>query len=136
MITYYEELERREKQGLQEGLQQGLQQGLQKGLQQGLQQGLQKGLQEGLQQGLQEGLQQGLQEGLQQGRQQEQIKSLLERFFDDESLKKPLLRIEKNSIPKELVEQVWNNYTQRLPIPNSKTLEDFVQILQNEGILQ
>jgi flagellar biosynthesis/type III secretory pathway protein FliH len=112
VITYHEELERRE----------------QEGLLQGIQKGLQRGLQEGIQQGLQEGIQQGLQWG--------QIKGLIERFLDHESLEKSLRRIEQNSIPKNLVEQVWRDFIQNQPVPDGENLEDFVQILQNAGILQ
>jgi flagellar biosynthesis/type III secretory pathway protein FliH len=88
-----------------------------------------KGLQEGLQKGLQEGLWQGV-----QWLQEEQIKGLIERFLDHESLQKTLRRIEPNFIPKDLVEQVWYDFTRNQPIPDGKNLKDFVQILQNAGI--
>jgi flagellar biosynthesis/type III secretory pathway protein FliH len=82
-----------------------------------------------------EGLIQGIQKGLQKGLQWGQIKGLVERFFDHESLQKSLRRIEQNSIPKDLVEQVWHDLTQNQPT-DGKNLEDFLQILQNAGILQ
>jgi predicted transposase/invertase (TIGR01784 family) len=86
--------------------------------------------------GIQKGLQKGLQEGLQQGLQWGQIKGLVERFLDHESLQKSLGRIEPHSIPKDLVERVWRELIQNQPIPDDKNLKDFVQILQDAGILQ
>jgi predicted transposase/invertase (TIGR01784 family) len=106
VITYYGELERREQVGLQQGLQQGMQQGLQQGIQQGIEQGIQR----------------------------EQVRGLIERFLDHESLQKSLLHIEKNSIGKDLLERVWLNHTQIHP--SGKHFEDFMQILQNAGILK
>jgi predicted transposase/invertase (TIGR01784 family) len=82
--------------------------------------------------GIQKGLQQGRQEGLQWG----QIKGLVERFLDHESLQKSLGRIEPHSIPKDLVEQVWHELTQNQSITDGRNLKDFVQILQDAGILQ
>ncbi|MDR2812519.1 MAG: hypothetical protein LBB05_01865 [Puniceicoccales bacterium] len=78
----------------------------------------------------------GIQKGLQKGKQEEQIKNLIDRFLDGESLQKSLLRIEKNSIPKDLAEQVWNDYTQNQSVPKDHNLEDFVRILQNADVLQ
>jgi hypothetical protein len=87
------------------------------------------------QEGLQEGIQQGLQKGLQWG-QMEQIKSLIDRFLDGESLQKSLLRIGKNSIPGDLVAQVWGDYAPNQSLPKDLHLKDFVQILQNAAVLK
>ncbi|MDR2372330.1 MAG: Rpn family recombination-promoting nuclease/putative transposase [Puniceicoccales bacterium] len=83
-----------------------------------------------------EGLQEGLQEGIQKGLQWGQINGLIERFLDHESLQKSLGRIEQNSISRDLVEQVWRDFVQNQPVPDGENLEDFVQTLQNAGILQ
>jgi flagellar biosynthesis/type III secretory pathway protein FliH len=94
-----------------------------------------KGLKKGLERGIRKGIEKGVQHGLQRGRVEEQIKSLMERFFDDESLEKPLQRITKHSLAEEWVQEVWSRHGKKGDVSPGKNLENFLQLLRGEGIL-
>jgi flagellar biosynthesis/type III secretory pathway protein FliH len=90
-------------------------------------------------QGLHEGIEIGRREGLEKGRFEGeivgQIKSLMERFVDDEDMERALRRIAKNSLARNLVERVWADCGEARIIPENKHVEDFIAILQNAGVL-
>jgi flagellar biosynthesis/type III secretory pathway protein FliH len=129
VITYFDELECCEmkslKKGLEEGIQKGIEKGIHKGIEKGIRKGLEKGIQRGLeediQKGIEKGLRKGLEEGIQRGEILREIKSLMERFFDDESLKNPLDRIVKHSLAEELAKEVWNGHIKKEKLPPGKT---------------
>jgi flagellar biosynthesis/type III secretory pathway protein FliH len=90
----------------------GLEEGLKEGIQKGIEKGLRKGLEEGIQRGPKKGYKGSRRSGSKGSRRRgsarnitweimRQIKSLIERFFDDESLENPLQRIAKHSLVEE-----------------------------------
>jgi hypothetical protein len=107
--------------------------------QEGREEGEIKGRQEGEQKGREEGRQEGKEEGRQEGEMRGHIKGLIERFIYDENMERSLKAIRNQEIKfsKELAEKVWDEYaSQGEGIPDNKTRDEFIVILERENVLE